>query len=65
MEKALAEIGRLPLAEVILLAELAAAMKAETRERRLATMVKGERCRGVFLVKQAARMKERRKRIDG
>jgi hypothetical protein len=58
--RALAVIEGLPVAEVILLGELVGALREETRERRLRTMVDSARRRGEYLERQAAKMRARR-----
>ena len=61
-ERALALIEALPITEVILLGELVDALRAETRERRLGTLVREARSRAGFLEKRAAYMRTRRGR---
>jgi hypothetical protein len=58
--QALAVIEALPLPELILLGELAVALREETRERRLRTLVEAARRRGDYLERQAAKMRARR-----
>jgi|HubBroStandDraft_6_1064221.scaffolds.fasta_scaffold04209_7 hypothetical protein len=59
-ERALAVIEALPITELILLGELAVALREETRERRLRTLVEAARRRGDYLERQAAKMRARR-----
>ena len=61
-ERALAVIEALPTTEVILLGELVEALREETRERRLGTLVREARRRSWFLEKRAAYMRARRGR---